>query len=212
MHNHLLLATIQIKTTLVPSALVLDTVNTCQRTLFFHSPDSVMPCAWLLMHLCTCTTRLITPWLVLLAGYSSQSQSLLQHIIQLTSAGLPVPASYIFPDANAGNAGLCRLLASQEVMPQEATTTEQIKAQNKPLYAAITDPDATLYNRLGNIANPALIVAGTQDMVLSVEDHCTLVNQIPEASFLQFTDAGHAAILQHAVTAGEVISAFLDAY
>ena len=49
-------------------------------------------------------------------------------------------------------------------------------------------------------------------MVLSVEDHCTLVNQIPEASFLQFMHAGHAAILQHAVTAGEVISAFLDAY
>ena len=30
-------------------------------------------------------------------------------------AGMPLPATFIFPDTPAGNAGLCRFLAFQEV-------------------------------------------------------------------------------------------------
>ncbi len=55
-----------------------------------------------------------------------------------------------------------------------------------------------------------LIIAGTLDEAISVEDDLTLFNAIPGASLLQFDDAGHAAILQHAVTSATVISAFLD--
>lgn len=125
--------------------------------------------------------------------------------------GLAIPAPYFFPNTDAGNAGLCRFLAAQNVMPQEPTTAAQIKAQGDPLYAAFIDPDATLYNQLGNISNPTLVIAGSQDMVLSVKDAQTIADQIPEAIFLQFADAGHAAVLQHGVAAGQDISAFLDA-
>ena len=117
----------------------------------------------------------------------------------------------MFPDTPAGNAGLCRFLAAQKAMTQEPTTDLQIKAQSTPNYAAFTDPDATLYNQLGNITSPTLVIAGSQDMVLSVEDDYTIAGQIPEASLLQLADAGHAAVLQHAVAAGQIISAFLDA-
>ena len=68
-----------------------------------------------------------------------------------------------------------------------------------------------MYNALGNITTSVLVIAGSEDMVVSVQDDYILVNRIPGASLLQFADAGHAAILQHAVTAGQVISAFLDA-
>ncbi len=56
-----------------------------------------------------------------------------------------------------------------------------------------------------------LVIAGTLDEVVSVQDDILIFDMIPGASFLQFADAGHAAILQHAVEAGEVISVFLDA-
>ncbi len=55
-----------------------------------------------------------------------------------------------------------------------------------------------------------LVIAGTLDEVVSVQDDILIFDMIPGASFLQFADAGHAAI-SHAVEAGEVISVFLDA-
>lgn len=95
-------------------------------------------------------------------------------------------------------------------MPQEVTTSDQIKAQNKAIDAALDDPRSALYYSLANITNPMLVVAGSMDMVLAVQDDYTIVGRVAGASLLQFADAGHAAVLQHAVTAGQVISAFLD--
>ena len=95
-------------------------------------------------------------------------------------------------------------------MPQEVTTSDQIKAQNKAIDAALDDPTGALYYSLANITNSMLVVAGSMDMVLAVQDDYTIVDRVPGASLLQFADAGHAAVLQHAVTAGQVISAFLD--
>ena len=129
----------------------------------------------------------------------------------LEYAGMPVPATYIFPNTTAGNTGLCKFVASMAVMPQEPVTSQQIAGENSAIHNYITDSASTVYHALGNITAPVLVVAGSEDMVLSVQDDYTLVNNIPGASFLHFADAGHAAILQHAVTAGEDISAFLDA-
>ena len=144
-------------------------------------------------------------------GYSAQSQIYAQPLVPTHLAGLPVPATYIFPDSDAGNTGLCKFVASLAIMPKEAVTPQQIAGQNSAIYGYYEDPASSVYHALGNITSPVLVIAGTRDMVVSVQDDYTLVNRIPGASFLQFADAGHAAILQHAVTAGQVISAFLDA-
>ena len=129
----------------------------------------------------------------------------------LEISGMPVPATYIYPDTEAGNMGLCKFVGSMAAMPPEPVTSQQIAAEHGAIDDYLNDPAGTVYHGLGNITTPVLVIAGTHDMVLSVQDDYTLVNRIPGASFLQFADAGHAAILQHAITAGEAISAFLDA-
>ncbi len=52
------------------------------------------------------------PMNVLFAGYSAASQALAVPLIPVHLQGLPVPATYIFPDNDPGNAGLCRFEAS----------------------------------------------------------------------------------------------------
>ncbi|KAL0036983.1 hypothetical protein WJX77_007858 [Trebouxia sp. C0004] len=108
-----------------------------------------------------------------------------------------------------GNAGLCRFEASLTI-PKELVTPQQIAGQNSATYGYYGDPQSTVYHALGNITTDVLVIAGTLDEVVSVQDDILVVDMIPGASFLQFADAGHAATLQHAVEAGEVISAFLD--
>ena len=145
-----------------------------------------------------------------IAGYSAASQALAVPLVPAHLAGMPVPAPYIFPDNAAGNAGLCRFEASLATMPTEPVTAQQIAGQNSAIYGYYDDPQSPIYNALSNITNPVLVIAGTLDVVVSVQDDIVLVDKIPGASFLQFADAGHAAILQHAVEAGQVINAFLD--
>ena len=101
-------------------------------------------------------------------------------------------------------------MASIAAMPQEPVTAQQIAAQNSVLFSYFGDPDSTIFNALANITTPVLVVAGTQDQILSVQDDVALVNKISGASLLQFADAGHAAILQHAVDSADVITVFLD--
>ena len=96
-------------------------------------------------------------------------------------------------------------------MPQEPVTSQQIAGQNNAIFEYANDPESLLFHGLGNITAPTLVIAGSQDMIISVQDDDILIDKIPGASLLQFADAGHAAILQHAVTAGQIISAFLDA-
>ena len=96
-------------------------------------------------------------------------------------------------------------------MPKETVTPQQIAGQNTAIYSYDDDPDSIVFHALSNITNPALAVAGTLDQVISIQDGLLILNSIPGASLLQFPDAGHAAILQHGVTAGQWMSAFLDA-
>jgi len=117
----------------------------------------------------------------------------------------------LYPDTDAGNLGLCKHLAANMVMPNDTVTTAQSDAQTPAITSYFEDPASPNYHALGNITNPTLVLAGTQDEIVSVQDDFTLVTKIPGASFLQFLDAGHAAILQNAVPSGQVISAFLDA-
>ena len=157
------------------------------------------------------TLVIYDPMTVLFTGYSAASQALAVPLVPGQLQGLPVPATYLFPDNDPGNAGLCRFEASLAAMPKEPVTPQQIAGQNSAIYGYYGDPQSTVYHALGNITTEVLVIAGTLDEVVSVQDDILVVDMIPGASFLQFADAGHAAILQHAVEAGEVISAFLDA-
>lgn len=69
-----------------------------------------------------------------------------------------------------------------------------------------------MYNSLCNITNPVLVVHGSRDQDVSMQDGYTLVNKSPGASLLQFANAAHPyrAIFQHAVTSGQVVSIFID--
>ena len=125
-------------------------------------------------------------------------------------SGTPQPAYPIYPDNDAGNMGLCKFVASQKVMPQVPVSSEQLLGQNPAIFDYLNEPSSAIYNSLGNITNPVLVVHGSRDQDVSVQDGYTLVNKIPGASFLQFADAAHGAIFQHAVTVGQVVSAFLD--
>ena len=66
-----------------------------------------------------------------------------------------------------------------------------------------------MYDELPNVNKRVLVIAGTLDAATSIQDDLMMVNQIP-GSLLQYADAGHAAMLRHAVTSVAVISAFLD--
>lgn len=95
-------------------------------------------------------------------------------------------------------------------MPQAPVSSDQLLGQNPAIFDYLNDPGSAIYNSLGNMTNPVLVIHGSQDQDVSVQDGYILANKIPGASFLQFADAGHGAILQHAVTAGQVVSTFLD--
>ena len=145
------------------------------------------------------------------AGTSAQTQANLAAITEVLMSGSPLSPTFIYPDTEDGNAGLCQFVAAQMVMPQAPTPPMQVAAQNPAIYSFLGGPSTAAYTGLGNITNPVLVIAGSQDQILSVQDDYLIVNTIPEASFLQYADAGHAAILQHGATNGVVISAFLDA-
>ncbi len=101
-------------------------------------------------------------------------------------------------------------MAFHEVMPSDPVSLEQANSETSAVESYILDPASTVFHALGNITNPVLVIAGTLDQRISIQDAYTLVEHIPEASFWQFADAGHESILQHAITAGRIISAFLD--
>jgi len=145
------------------------------------------------------------------AGTSATSLANLNAISTVLLSGQSLPPTYIYPDTEAGNAGLCRLVASQMVMPNDPLTPAQVGLQTPAIEAYLEGPDTSAYTGLHNLTNPLLVIAGTQDQILSVQDDMTIVSMVSGASLLQFADSGHAAILQHGATNGAVISAFLDA-
>lgn len=100
-----------------------------------------------------------------LLGYSAASQALAVPLVPVHLQGLPVPATYIFPDNDPGNAGLCRFEASLAAMPKEPVTPQQIAGQNSAIYGYYGDPQSTVYHALGNITTEVLVIAGTLDEV-----------------------------------------------
>jgi homoserine acetyltransferase len=72
------------------------------------------------------------------------------------------------------------------------------------------DPTSHIFHSLGNITNPVLVMGGTLDIRISIADLYTLVDYIPNASLVLRDSAGHESVQQYAITAGGIISDFLD--
>lgn len=144
-------------------------------------------------------------------GTSATTLANLNAISTVLLSGQSLPPTYIYPDTEAGNAGLCRFVASQMVMPNDPLTPAQVRLQTPAIEAYLEGPDTPAYTGLHNLTNPMLVIAGTQDQIVSVQDVKTIASMVSGASLLQYADSGHAAILQHGATNGALISAFLDA-
>ena len=95
-----------------------------------------------------------------------------------------------------------------QAMPEDTPTQEEY--EDEPTSGPANPLNAEIFDNLGNITNPALIIDGVQDLIDPSPNDKLLVNAIPGASIIQFADASHGAIFQHAVTCGEIISAFLN--
>ena len=139
---------------------------------------------------------------------SPASAEAVAELLTITKDG-PIPATFLYPDTDLGNAALCRFKLFQQVMPPEHTEAEQFGRQYPVSLASLPGSNA-IYEALPNVTNPTLIIAGSNDIVVAIQNGLIIFNRVPGASFLQFQDAGHAVILQHGITCAKEISAFLD--
>lgn len=67
-----------------------------------------------------------------------------------------------------------------------------------------------VYYGLSNITNPVLIIAGDQDSVLPVQYDIKAASMIPNASLIQWPDAGHSSVEQHCLSSAAIINSWLD--
>ena len=65
-------------------------------------------------------------------------------------------------------------------------------------------------SKLRELRGPALIVAGTEDIVIPASNALKLVNTIPGAWLAQFPHAGHAFIAQYPRVLADLINNFLS--
>lgn len=135
----------------------------------------------------------------------------------LTPASLlksgPTSQAYYFPDTQEGNKAMCRQLKWLGLHAEELPTWEQTARQG-PVVAdhfGLASDDDYVYGSLGIITERVLVVVGSQDAILGLNDSIVLVEKIPGASLLQFPDSGHSAMMQEEVAASSMIAAFLDA-
>ena len=70
-------------------------------------------------------------------------------------------------------------------MPQAPVSSEQLLGQNPANFDYLNEPSSAIYNSLGSITNPVLVIHGNREEDVSVQDGYTLVNKIAGASFLQ---------------------------
>lgn len=103
-------------------------------------------------------------------------------------------------------------LGQEDVPPTADQIVKQVPASvnhfDLPGYAG--PGDSFVYENLGNITAPTLVLVGGQDLLLPLGDSQVLADRIPGASLIQFPDAGHAAILQHEYASARYIADFLD--
>jgi pimeloyl-ACP methyl ester carboxylesterase len=65
-------------------------------------------------------------------------------------------------------------------------------------------------DRLSNISNPTLVVAGTEDITSPPANSVMMAERIPGAWLVQIKDGGHGLIFQYPNEFSEVIETFLS--
>lgn len=71
--------------------------------------------------------------------------------------------------------------------------------------------DDHAYDRLGGLAIPTLVLAGTDDAVLPPDNTLTLSHALPNATVVEVKDAGHAMMYQYPRQLAQRINAFIAA-
>jgi pimeloyl-ACP methyl ester carboxylesterase len=64
---------------------------------------------------------------------------------------------------------------------------------------------------LGEIRVPTLVVAGSDDRLIPLEETRRMADAIPNAQFTTIPDAGHLAPVEQPIVLGRVLKEFLDA-
>ena len=113
---------------------------------------------------------------------------------------------FFFPQSPAGDAGLCRYIKLYRAMPKDEITAEEIRAQRSGLMKIIKEND--IYEKLGNITHPMLIVVGTK--LGEGPGSYELLSKVAGSAIIGFEDAAHGAVFQNALLAAAVIHDFLD--
>ncbi len=131
------------------------------------------------------------------AGTSNQTRAYGQYYNSLPADG-PEVMTLLYPDTAAGNAGLCRHLAFQQVMPNDTLFSNQSAGELAATATYTQDPKSHIFHSLGNITNPVLVMGGTFDIRISIADLYTLVDYIPDASLVLLDSAGHESVQQYA--------------
>lgn len=106
---------------------------------------------------------------------------------------------------------MCSLVAwSQSQSSNDQPSQAQNAAQGPAVSDHIYSNSTYLRNNLDQISNQVLLLWGSQDLIFPIGNADILLSGLPSATLLQYGDAGHAAILQHANDSAAIISSFLD--
>jgi pimeloyl-ACP methyl ester carboxylesterase len=100
------------------------------------------------------------------------------------------------------------MIAFNRAMPEDIPTPMQVLDQFAGIGSGVADN--TIYDHLGNITNPVLIILGSQDLLVDYHSSYILEQSIPKATMLQLDNAGHGAIFQYAHRVSPVIIEVLD--
>lgn len=133
-------------------------------------------------------------------------------LLELFNSGQAVLPPLVFPDNDGANAAMCRFLAWQMLRMDDAPTPDQVVKQAEVTITHFQPQyqDNFVYDNLGNISAPTLVLVGSQEIILPLGDSQVLADKIPGASLIRFPDAGHAAIVQHEEASAHYIADFLD--
>ena len=108
----------------------------------------------------------------------------------------------------AGAAFASRLMERQD--DREPISGPQIAAAQLAAFRAWEQIDGTRFARLRNITQPCLVVNGVLDAMIPVSNSYVLAEQLPNATLLAYSDAGHGSLYQfHGSFVGHA-SLFLD--
>jgi pimeloyl-ACP methyl ester carboxylesterase len=108
----------------------------------------------------------------------------------------------------AGRRHLARL--GQRVEPvSPPTRVETIRAMGAALHRWTSGEDAA-YPRLAEITQPTLVANGIHDVMVRASDSFAMVERLPDAELMLYSDAGHGFLFQHAERFGEAVNRFLE--